>query len=168
MTEAERRADANRTVGPEDVRVWEDDLKVLHVSVRGETFDDVRPVHVFPISAKADYVSFLDESDKEVALLKRPDGLPAADRETLNAALERMYYVPRITRVDSITETWGISHWKVQTDRGYASFEVVARENIRKLPGGRLIIGDADGNRFEIEDLSRLDPRSQALIHSET
>ena len=63
----------------------------------------------------------------------------------------------------------GVSEWEVKTDRGYAKFEVVDRtEHIRKLPGGRVMIVDADGNRFEIEDVSRLDERSQTLVRTET
>jgi hypothetical protein len=78
-----------------------------------------------------------------------------------------MYYVAHITRVDSITEKMGVGHWKVMTDRGYAAFEVVDRRNIRRLPGDRVVIADADGNRFEIEDTTELDERSQRLIFSE-
>jgi len=47
----------------------------------------------------------------------------------------------------------GVTNWETQTDHGYATFEVVDREYIRKLPGGRYIIADADGNRFELPNL---------------
>ncbi len=156
------------TVSPERVRVWEDEFHVLHVSVDGEQYDNVRAVKVFPISGKADYVSFLGEKSKEVVLLANPRKLDKESRRALDRALERMYYVAKITRVDSVKEVMGISNWEAQTDRGYATFEIVdRRQHIRKLPGGRYLITDADGNRFEIEDISRLDPRSQAIIHSE-
>ena len=166
--ESEGRNRPGTAVLPDRVRVWEDEFQVLHVSVDGEEFSNVRAVRVFPISHRADYVSFLDEKGKEVLLLAHPHQLDKASLKVLMQALERMYYVARILRVDSISETMGVTHWQVLTDRGYASFEVVDRQHIRKLPRGRYIIVDADGNRFEIPDVSALDSRSQSLIFSET
>jgi hypothetical protein len=153
---------------PDRVRVWEDEFHVVHVSIDGETFPRVRPVRVFPISEKGDYVSFLGEDDKEVCLLAHPKRLDKESRKALEHALARMYYVPKITRVDRITEIMGVANWEVMTDRGYAAFEIVdRRHHIRALRDGRYVLTDADGNRFEIEDVSALDPRSQALVHSE-
>ena len=155
-------------LSPDRVRVREDRLGKLHVTVDGTDHETARAVLAFPISGKADYVSFLDAEDEEIALVARPDELDQESRAIVAATLERMYYVPKIRRVDSIKETWGVSHWEVLTDCGCASFEVVDREHIRKLSGGRFLIQDADGNRFEIEDASQLDPQSRKLIYSET
>jgi hypothetical protein len=154
-------------VQPEQTKVWDDAFWVLHVSVDGKEFHNVHPRRAFPLSGHVDYVSFLDEKDKEVALLARPHKLDKASRQALEKALGRMYYVAKIIRVDEVKETMGVTHWEVQTDRGYAAFEVVALDHIRKLPEGRLLITDADGNRFEIDDIRRLDSRSQARIESE-
>jgi hypothetical protein len=152
----------------DQVKVWWDEFHRLHVSLDGEDYEGVRAMRTFPLSEKADYVSFLDEKDHEVVLLAHPRELDKESRRALQKALDRMYYVAKILRVDDIKEIMGVAHWKVETDRGYAAFEVVGHEHIRRLPGGRLIIVDVDGNRFEVEKVSRLDDRSQVLIHSET
>ena len=162
-----RFADAANVIGPERVRFWEDSFRICHVSVDGNEFTDVRPVRAFPISGKADYVGFLDKNGKEVALVAHPAKLDKESRKTLDRILGRMYYVPKILSIQSIAETHGVSYWQVLTDRGYASFEVIDREYIRKLGGGRLLIIDVDGNRFEIEKASKLDARSRELLHSE-
>ena len=166
----DREAEGHRSwpIEPDRVRVWEDAFHVLHLRVDGEVFADVRAVCTFPISGKANYVSFVDEEGHETALVSDPERLDPESREVVERALEKMYYVPKVLRVDAISEAAGIALWRVQTDRGYASFEVVARENIRKLPHNRLLIQDADGNRYEIEDVSTLDSKSKVLIHSET
>ncbi len=164
----DRRLPSSGAVPADGVEVWEDEFQVLHVRRGDETFDNVRAVKVFPISGTADYVSFLDEDGKEVLLLAHPHDLDKSSRRALAKALERMYYVAKILRVDGISETMGVTHWQVLTDRGYAAFEVVDRQQIRKLPRGRYIIIDADGNRFEIESVNDLDPRSQTLVFSET
>jgi len=154
-------------VQPERARIWEDSFRSLHLSVDGKEFSNLHLRRAFPLSAMVDYVSFLDEKDKEVALLARPQKLDKTSRQALEKALERMYYVAKIVRVDEIKEAMGVTHWQVQTDRGYAAFEVVDLHHVRKLPEGRYLIADADGNRFEIEDVRRLDARSQTLIMSE-
>ena len=154
-------------VSGDRVRLCEDPFHVLTLTVDGRTHENVRPLRCFPISGRADYVSFLDANGREVAIVGRLDRLDKQSRRVLQRALDRMYYVPQIQRIDSITESLGISHWRVLTDRGYAQFEVVDPEYIRRLPGNRLVIEDADGNRFEVRDASRLDARSRALLEGE-
>jgi len=154
-------------IAPESVRVWEDDYSRLCISVDGEESVDVRALRAFPVSGKADYVSFLNKDDKEIALVARPGKLDRESRSALHNALDKMYYVPKISQVYKLTEKMGVTNWRVMTDCGFASFEVVDRQHIRKLPNNRLLIKDADGNRFEIEDTLRLDDRSQVLIRSE-
>jgi hypothetical protein len=154
-------------VQPEQARLWVDAFHILHMSVGDKEYTDLHARLVFPLSNMVDYVSLLDEKDKEVALLARPHKLDKASRAALEKALDRMYYVAKILRIDEIKETMGVTHWQVQTDRGYAAFEVVDLHHVRKLPNGRYLIADADGNRFEIEDIQRLDSRSQKLVQSE-
>ncbi len=166
QTEAQKLERAG-AVTPDRVKVWEDLFHILHVSLDGQVYSKVRAVHAFPVTSRADYVSFLDEGSKEVLLLAHPHRLDKESRRALELALTRMYYVAKITRIDAITEIMGVTSWQVETDRGYATFEVVDREHIRKLPGGRYLITDADGNRFEIEEIGRLDSRSQTIAQSE-
>jgi len=154
---------------PDSVRIWGDAFYRLHVDANGEEFHNVRPRRAFPLSGKADYISFLNDEDKEVLLLAHPQDLDEESGRALEAALDRVYYLARILRVDAVSEKMGVSHWEVKTDRGYAKFEVVDRNrHIRKLPGDRVMIVDADGNRFEIERVADLDERSQALVRAET
>jgi len=155
-------------VPAEDLAVWRDDHHHLNVKVGETTHENVRALRLFPVSGKSAYISFVGSKGKEVALLKKPEELDADSRDTLEHAFDRHYYTPKIVRVDRISETWGVGHWEVMTDCGYASFEIVARENIRNLGGGRYLMEDVDGNRFEIPAVSQLDARSQALIRSET
>jgi hypothetical protein len=157
-----------RLVTPERVRVWSDEFRKLCIAVDGKEFRDLTVRKVFPLSGKADYVSFLNKNGRETVMLAHPHRLDPHSREALAHALGRMYYVATITRVDSIAEKRGVSTWQVQTDRGYAVFEIPDSEMIRRMPGGRILLVDADGNRFEIADVNALDERSRHLIESET
>lgn len=156
-------------VDPEDVRVWLDEFHVLHVEAKGQTFDDVQPRQAFPLSGRGDYVGFIGEKDQEVVLVRNASKMDAASRQAVDETLAKLYYRAIILRIDSIAESMGVSMWEVVTDCGYAKFEVVDRQRyIRILPGGRFMIIDADGNRFEIPCIYELDERSQRLVETET
>lgn len=86
----------------------------------------------------------------------------------LAAELERNYFTPRIVQVNAIEVNYHVPKWDVQTDRGPRIFEIRStRRDILILSGGRILIRDADGNRYEIPDYHRLDPVSQALIETQ-
>ena len=171
--EPEQEAFPESPVSAERVRIWEGADRKLCIEIDAgketeATLEGLIARRVFPLSGKADYVSMQGKKAKEKVLLSHPAKLDKKSRHILETALECMYYVAKITRIDSIEETWGVSHWQVETDRGYASFEVVDRSKIRKIGRGRLVITDADGNRFEVADVDQLDEKSQALVFSET
>lgn len=156
-------------VDPEEVRVWLDEFHILHVEACGEVHHDVRPRHAFPLSGRGDYVGFLGEKEQELVLVRHASRLDPASRAALDEALAKLYYRAIITRIDSIAETMGVSMWEVMTDCGYAKFEVVDRQrHIRFLSGGRFLITDVDGNRYEIPCIYELDERSQRLVETET
>lgn len=156
-------------ISPVGVRVWFDDLHRLCVKAGDEQFEGVRPRYAFPLSSKCDYISFLSEEGKELLLLSHPQKLDEESRRALRDSLERTYYTAKILQVYDIKEAMGVAQWRVRTDRGFATFEVVDRnQHIRSLPSERYLLMDADGNRFEIEDLSQLDAHTQAEVHHET
>jgi hypothetical protein len=168
-TDTRERVARDWLIMPDRVRLWEDEFHVLHISVDSVEFHDVTPRRVFPLSGKADFVSFVGEDDKEVVLLSHPSRLDKESRSCLEKALGRMHYTPKILRVDEISEAMGVGLWKVLTDRGYAVFEVAERNrHIRTFPNGRYVISDVDGNRFEIENVNELDAKSRKVVDSET
>ena len=169
ITRQHETEEADWAVPGDRVRIWVDEFHVLHVSVDGQEYENIRPRQVFPLSGKSSCVSFLNEKSEEILLLSRLDRLDPESRSTLEQALQRLYYAAVITRVDSVTEAMGVSLWHVVTDRGYAQFEVVDRQrHIRIMEGGRFLITDADGNRFEIPCIYDLDETSRRLVETET
>lgn len=158
---------AERSVTAERARIWENELKQFCIRIDGEEFIDQVPRRVFPLTGKAEYVSILNCEGKETVMLTKLNLLDRQSREALETALARMYYVATITRVDSIVEKMGVSRWEALTDRGYARFEVIDTESIRKFKGGRVVLVDADGNRFEIPNTEDLDPHSRNLVFAE-
>lgn len=156
-------------VGPDRVRIWRDEYRRLHVEVEGQAeYVDVRPARTFPVSEAADYISFLDGHDREMLLLRDPGGLDPESARVLAEELSRTYFVPKITYIYNIEDAHGAARWEVETDRGYRVFDVRDREDVRVFKGRRVLLQDADGNRYEIEDIAALDEGSRRLVDRET
>jgi hypothetical protein len=157
-----------RIVPANEVKIWRDEFRRLHVQViGGEEFVDVRPAPVFPVSQTANFISFLDTKDKEALLLRDLGKLEEESRKLLVEELGRAYFVPRIIRIYEIEDAHGASRWEVETDRGYRMFDIRDREDVRVIRKTRVLLQDADGNRFEIEDVTKLDEKSQQLLETE-
>lgn len=132
----------------------------------GESHADVRVVPAFPISRPGRFVYFRDAEGNDLGLLEEPRRLDRESRDLVLAQADQTYFMPRITRIADVIERpgSGLARWDVDTDRGPSSFEVVSRsESVWYVGKNRLVIRDADGNRYLIEDLSALDKRSRRL-----
>ncbi len=147
------------------VCIWRDAFRRLCVTVEGHaTYLDLRPARVFPVSEAADFISFLGLEDKEVLLLKDVCRLDCASRRVLEDELTRAFFVPKIVSIYDVEDAHGAARWEVETDRGYRMFDIRDREDVKVVGGKRVLLQDADGNRYEVEDLHDLDERSRRLL----
>jgi hypothetical protein len=130
----------------------------------GTVHADARVVPAFPISRPNQFVHVEDAEANELGVLLEPRRLDRESRDLVLAQADEAYFMPRISRIVRVDERMGIARWEVETDRGWSSFDVVSRsESVWYVGRDRLVIRDADGNRYLIEDLSKLDRRSRRL-----
>ncbi len=168
-SEVPREADSKDVpvLDPDAVRVrmgGEGQLE-LHLP-DGTVHRGVLVVPAFPISRPNRFIYFRDEEGQEVGLLVDPRRLDRESRELVLAQADQAYFMPRIIRIAKVEEQMGmgIARWEVETDRGWSSFDVISRsESVWFVGRNRLVIRDADGNRYLIEDLNALDRRSRRL-----
>lgn len=118
----------------------------------------------FPWSRPAQYVSVRGADGKELALIEDLGGLPDDQRALAERWLAAHCFVPRIVCIDEVDHSFGYQQWKVQTDRGPASFRVQEREDLRFLNDGRFTVKDADGNIYELPPMAELDERSRKAL----
>ena len=154
-----------RLLDPNRVRISVDAFGELSLDLDGDgVARTVRAALAFPLSAPRDFV-LLSDDDGEIGAIRALADLDDASRRVLEAALEEAYFVPVITRVYAIQVEFRIPHWEVETDRGPRSFEISSmRSDVRQLANGRILIRDADGNRYDIPDRHKLDAASRALV----
>jgi len=162
----QRKADELTLVEAREVRLRRDERQRIVVEFSdGRRYAGVVVTHAFPVSRPGRCVLLREAGGREIGLITKADGLDRDSQEVLDAELDRSYFMPRIISVSKIEEEFGIATWHVVTDRGPTQFQVRARsESIWSFGGGRYLIKDVEGNRFDIPSVSELEPRTRALV----
>ena len=133
----------------------------------GSVHAPVEPVRTFPLTQPDQYISLLDVHKNELGLIEDINLLKEADQLVLAEELEKCYFMPKITKIHFIAGRFGVTEWEAETDSGTVSFDLRSRNDITVLDGGRVLIKDIDGNRFEIVNYHRLDPKSIAVLETQ-
>lgn len=124
----------------------------------------VTPVRAFPIAAPQEGLSLVGPDGHELFWVDRVEALPPAARVLVEEELTVREFVPRIERLLSVSSFSTPSTWRVRTDRGEASFVLKAEDDIRRLPGGALLIASSEGLQFRVPDRFGLDRPSRRLL----
>jgi len=162
-----RAVESADVVDPSQLRITVNERGEVRVQyVDGATYDNAKVIPAFPITRPSRFVYLQDADGKELGLLVDPRRLDRESHDVVVNQADQAYFMPHITRIIRVEERigMGIAHWEVETDRGYNSFDIVSRsESVWYVGRDRLVIRDADGNRYLIDDLSALDKRSRRL-----
>jgi hypothetical protein len=154
-----------RILDPRKIRVFRNAGVPRLTLDNDRSWAKVSVARAFPLSDPEHYIGFLDGAGKDVGILHDPGLLDPESRKVVEEELEKRYFVPIVERVTAVKEEFGTIYWTVETDRG--TKEIVVRnlrDNIQELSQSRIIITDADGNRFEFPDTSKLDNKSLGII----
>ena len=122
---------------------------------------DVRVTRYFPWSMPDMYISIRDSDGRELAMLKTLDELDPASRRIVEDEFRDKAFNPKILRVLKYTREFGTSSMSAETDRGEVIFQFQGRHDVRLLSPTRALFRDADGNTYEVPDITQLDPASQ-------
>ena len=133
----------------------------------GTTHTKVEPVRSFPISETVRYITLLDSEGNEIGIVEDVRKLTPQSRDVLMEELQKRYFMPKITKINSLDGQFGVTQWDVETTQGDVEFGMRTRYDIVTLENGRVLIKDADGNRYEIENYNKLDPKSIALLQTQ-
>lgn len=161
--------EALREWDPRNVRVRQDEFGDMRLEVQtrdGEWafYERVHPARPFPLTAPNEFISFFDEHENFLGLVRDLRRLDRDAQKLIEEVMDRRYFMPRIRRIVSLEIRGGVTSWVVETDRGERTFDVRDRDDLRPLPPYRLVIGDVDGNRYEIPDYTALDEDSRYLL----
>ena len=152
--------------GPE-IKITENDGIFVDVTFyhTGETFHELEPHRLFPKSGANKYIALLDQDGNQIAIIRDVSTLIPESREVLERALEEYYLIPRITRFIKMTDKFRVWMWTAETDHGTLTFEVRNHiSTVKPLYDGRVLIKDANDNRYEVPDYRKLDKHSIRLL----
>lgn len=151
-------------LSPDEIHVRAENDRLI-LDLGGTTYEDVRFRCAFPLSHPRQYVVVKDSDSAEIGIIKDLANVKRSQRKIILGALRDEYFIPAITRVESVQDLFGVSVWDVQTDRGRCTFRLQGRhQNVTETPDGRILITDVESNRYEVSDSQSLDARSRRLL----
>ena len=141
-------------------------LKNDFLHIKTESYEGrVHLCREFPFELEWEFISVMDERQSEVGIIRSVSLFAGAGEEMLRTELSRRYYAPVIDKILSVKERYGFSYWRVQTAEGNVSFTLHdTYRSIIRAGGGRVVLLDVNGNRFEIPNVEALDRKSYKKI----
>ena len=130
-----------------------------------EKFAELEAHRLFPKSGSGKYISLMTHDGEPVAVIRYLKSLDSDSAAAVKNSLKEYYMIPKIKRFISMSEKFQIWMWTVETDHGVITFEIRNHiESVKPLYDGRVLIKDADDNRYEVPDINRLDKRSRRML----
>ena len=138
----------------------------VRLTIEGDrSWREVRTARAFPFSDPDRYIGLRDGDDKDIGILTTLSDLDKESRAIVEEELERRYFTPRIERVLSVDEQFGVVTWEVETDRGPRRFLVRnLRDSTFPMGANRLMMTDTDGNRYEFPDVSAVGAKAMTVL----
>ena len=141
------------------------DSLFLDCLIGDETITDIHLVRAFPLSKPFEMISIRNSENKEFGIIEAIEALEPESMQLAKDELDRRYFTPAITKINSLKNEASMWRFDVETTRGHSDFFVRNwRDNAHELTSGRWQITSVDGGRYEILSLDELDDRSQILI----
>lgn len=151
--------------GPEVKFTENDKIFVDAEFYTGEKFTELELHRMFPITGLTKYIALLDKEGNEIAVIRNIDDLMPDSKKVVENCLREYYMIPRITRFIKMSEKFKIWMWTAETDKGICTFEIRNHITaIKPLYDGRVLIKDANDNRYEIPNVNDLDKKSLSMI----
>ena len=133
----------------------------------GTVYENVELRRLFPISDRDHYISLIDKDEHEIGMIKSYDDITPESAAAIKACFNDYYLIPKITKVIECDDKSGMLKISAETDHGFSSFRIRNRHNdLKFFSDSKVIIRDSDDNRYEIEDIDKLDKRSWLLLSS--
>jgi len=159
---------AVRFLDPKALRLFRTDAHdaTVRLTLEGDmSWREVRIARAFPFSDPDRYIGLRDGDDKDIGILTTLHGLDKDSRAIIEEELEKRYFTPRIERVLTVKEEFGVVTWEVETDRGPRRFLVRnLRDSTFPLGANRLMMTDTDGNRYEFPDVSAMGTKAMTVL----
>ena len=139
----------------------------VHGSEGDKTYDRVNLYRSFPLTKPEEYLSVRDMDKNEIGIIRQLSDLSPAMQEMVLFDLNRRYFAPELTKIMTLKDEYGYVYMHVETNCGSKHITVPnGSSNFVRLSDVRFILVDIDGNRFGIQDYTKLDSKSVKLLET--
>ncbi|HEU4458077.1 MAG TPA: DUF1854 domain-containing protein [Methylibium sp.] len=138
--------------------------RLMLTTADGREHAGVVPVRAFPLAAPGEGLSIVGPEGQELAWFDRHAELPEGAAALIAEELAQREFTPTIRQIRGVSTFSTPSTWDIATDRGDTTLVLKGEEDIRRLAGRALLIADAHGLRYRVEDVGALDKRSKRLL----
>lgn len=138
--------------------------RLVLINAEGERHVGVEPIRCFPLTDHDHWIALVDSQGHEVALVENLTDLPEGTRDLLQQDLARREFAPRLQKIKSRHTAADWSEWDVETDRGPTTLRIKSEDDVRRLGTHRVLVIDAQGIRYLIEDVRQLDSGSRRIL----
>jgi len=155
-----------RVLEPKDVLFSRGSGGVFQGVIGGVTYDELVVYRTFPFLYTTQYISIRNAKGEELGIVA--DIAELDDESSREALLELQYryFLPRVTRVDSVKQKADMWIWELATSLGSTRMIMRNLHEHMQFPGGnRIILTDMNGRRVEIADWRALDAHSRKQLN---
>ncbi|MCK9222574.1 MAG: DUF1854 domain-containing protein [Limnochordia bacterium] len=152
----------------EDVHFEKNAFLQLICWEKDQSFGPVIVKRPFPLKGPLELVTVASADGQFIGLIHDYRRLDEQSAALIKEALDQRHYMPQILRIVSIGEEGGVWVWNTVTNRGKRRFIVQSRRrDVTWVADNHIVVRDADGNKYEIRDLHKLDDKSKDKIEME-
>ncbi|MCH5324015.1 MAG: DUF1854 domain-containing protein [Eubacterium sp.] len=165
-TETVYEIDTLKLLDPKTVEFIPEASGLLTLKYEGEEWNRVTLTRLVPFDSTDEYVSATYKNEreewKEIGVLKNVSDLPDDQRQIVEEFLNFKYYIPIITKIKKITDNrMGYLFLQAETTAGEKRIAVNDWwHNFRMIQNKMISVTDADGNRYLIPEISKMDKAS--------
>lgn len=139
---------------------------VLQGVIDGVPYEELMVHRTFPFLHLRRYISIRNVKGEEIGIVRDLDELDEESCRELDRELQFRYFLPRVTRVDSVKDKADLWVWELQTNLGPTRLAMRNLHEHMQFPGGgRIILTDMNGKRCEIADWKALDTHSRKQLN---
>jgi len=151
-----------RLIEPEHICFSRGAGGVLQGVLDGVAYDELVVYRTFPFRYTTQYISIRNAKGEELGIVRDLQALDGESARELELELQFRYFLPVVTRVESVKQKSDLWIWELQTSLGPTRIAMRNLHDYMQFPdGNRIILTDINGKRCEIRDWRALDSRSR-------
>jgi len=147
---------------PKQIKITIHKESALRLEAEGKVYENLSPAKPFPITSP-EYVIFRDGNGADMCVVRDINELDEDSKRSLRSVLDKVYFIPKIVKIERIETSGDEFEWDIVTDKGPRTFRTRGRMSIIPV-GDRIIITDVNDNVYEIVDVYKLDSKSRREI----